>query len=255
MTATATPAILHYCWFGPRPLPASVRRYVSHWQRMMSECELVRWDESNFDVDAWPYARAAYAAGKFAFVSDVARLYALHERGGVYLDTDVEIRRPLTPLLDGKVVLGFEEGNYVATSTMIAPPHSRTIGDFLDSYAARPFRLPGGTFDLTTNVSRLTNMLETVGLKRDGSAQTLHWRGEPVTIMAQSALSPLDYPNGIDKSDASTFTIHHFEQSWSSAHGRVKTAARKALIATIGGQRVKRLRVAMQPSLPHKPGV
>ena len=39
----------------------------------MPDCEIREWNEQNFDVNAHPYTRAAYAAGKYAFVSDFAR--------------------------------------------------------------------------------------------------------------------------------------------------------------------------------------
>lgn len=43
----------------------------------------MRWDESNFPIDQYSYAKEAMQAGKMAFVSDVARIYALYEWGGV----------------------------------------------------------------------------------------------------------------------------------------------------------------------------
>jgi mannosyltransferase OCH1-like enzyme len=75
------------------------------------EFRINEWNERNFDVAGWTYAKQALNAGKFAFVSEVARLHALHERGGVYLDTDVEVKRTFDPLLDGSVVLGFGRGS------------------------------------------------------------------------------------------------------------------------------------------------
>ena len=47
-------------------------------------------------------AKEAYAAGKYAFVTDYVRLYALKTEGGVYMDTDVEILKPLDRFLDSK---------------------------------------------------------------------------------------------------------------------------------------------------------
>ena len=113
------PKVVHYCWFGGKQKPDDVERYIANWKAVLPDYEIREWNESNFDVSAWPYAQQALGAGKFAFVSDVARLYALYTHGGIYLDTDVEVRRSFDELLDGGTVLGFEEGNYVATSTII----------------------------------------------------------------------------------------------------------------------------------------
>ena len=51
----------------------------------------MRWDESNFDINFCAYTAEAYKVKKYAFVSDVARLQALYNFGGIYLDTDVEV--------------------------------------------------------------------------------------------------------------------------------------------------------------------
>lgn len=236
------PKVIHYCWFGGKPKPASVEGYLTNWHSVLPDFEVVEWNEHNFDVDAWPYAKQAWRSGKYAFVSDVARLHALYERGGVYLDTDVEVRRSFDPLLTGDVVLGFEEGHYIATSTIIAPPKSRLIGDFLEGYRHRDFLGADGQPDQTTNVQMLTSMLAERALRRDGSAQRLDWDGEAVSILERECFSPIDYPNGIDYTDARTFAVHHFGQSWAGLDVRTKSFLRKALIRLIGGQRLKRLR-------------
>lgn len=202
----------------------------------------MEWNEHNFDVGSWTYASEAHASGQYAFVSDVARLHALHEYGGIYLDTDVEVLRPFNDLLRGPVVLGFEEGEYVATSTMLAPPGSKLIGDFLHGYRSKSFFRNDGNPDKTTNVEVLTSMLENVGLKRDGSAQEISWFGEQVKVLDRKKFSPLDYPNGISHADETTYAIHHFGQSWGGPINKFKATARKTLIRLIGGTRVKRLR-------------
>lgn len=236
------PKFVHYCWFGGRPKPANVLEYIQNWQSMLPDYEIHEWNESNFDLDAWPYARQAWDAGKYAFVSDVARLHALHQLGGVYLDTDVEVRRPFDDLLDNPVVLGFEEGDYIATSTILAMPKSRLIGDFLASYQDRRFIHEDGNLDQTTNVEVLTSMLVGSGLSRDGKPQLVSWHGEQVMVVEQVKFSPLDYINGICKADATTYTVHHFGQSWNSSAGRIRASIRRALICLIGGNNLKKIR-------------
>ena len=45
------------------------------------------------------YVEKAYEDKKWAFVSDYFRLKVLYEMGGVYLDTDMELMKPLEPCL------------------------------------------------------------------------------------------------------------------------------------------------------------
>lgn len=236
------PKVVHYCWFGGKQKPDDVERYIANWKAVLPDYEIREWNEGNFDVSAWPYARQALGAGKFAFVSDVARLYALYTHGGIYLDTDVEVRRSFDELLDGGTVLGFEEGNYVATSTILAERGAALIGDFLDTYRSRSFLDPEGNADTTTNVEVLTSMLADAGLKLDGSPQLIQWKGQQVRVLDRVKLSPIDYPNGINYADETTYAIHHFGQSWAGRKTKAKSALRRALIGAVGGKNVKRLR-------------
>ena len=87
------PKIIHYCWFGGKPLPDEVKKYMETWKKYCPYYEITEWNESNFDVNQNQYCREAYEAGKWAFVSDYARLKILYDYGGIYMDTDMEVRR------------------------------------------------------------------------------------------------------------------------------------------------------------------
>jgi len=102
------PNKIHYCWFGKGTMPPSHLKYIRDWERIMPEFEIKRWDESNFDVSTNSYVKNAYEQGKFAFVSDYARLKALYEEGGFYLDTDVELFKPLNEFCKYNLVSGIE---------------------------------------------------------------------------------------------------------------------------------------------------
>ena len=91
--------VIHYCWFGGKPLPRSAEKCIASWKKFLPEFEIVRWDESNFDVNAIPYTREAYSAGKYAFVSDYARFWILYHNGGLYFDTDGEVINNLDDIL------------------------------------------------------------------------------------------------------------------------------------------------------------
>lgn len=48
-------------------------------------------------------------------MADYARLKILYEQGGIYMDTDVELLRPLDDLLAYPAFFGFQHNNEVAT--------------------------------------------------------------------------------------------------------------------------------------------
>jgi mannosyltransferase OCH1-like enzyme len=109
------PRVIHYCWFGGSPLPASVDRCLSSWRQFCPGYEIRYWDETSFPVDRCRFSLEAYAAGKWAFVSDYARLRIVFDHGGIYLDTDVELIAPLDRLLPHSAFFGFESRGAIAT--------------------------------------------------------------------------------------------------------------------------------------------
>ena len=94
------PKTLHYCWFGRNPKPELAVKCIDSWKRFCPDYEIVEWNEDNFDIDACPlYVRQAYAAKKWAFVTDYVRLKLIYEHGGIYMDTDVELKKKPDVLL------------------------------------------------------------------------------------------------------------------------------------------------------------
>ena len=88
------PKVIHYCWFGGNPKPELIVKCIESWRKYCPDYEIKEWNESNFDVNFCKFSADAYAAKKWAFVSDVARLKVVYDYGGIYMDTDVELRSP-----------------------------------------------------------------------------------------------------------------------------------------------------------------
>ena len=53
------PRIIHYCWFGGNPLDEKAEKCIQSWQRFFPDYEIVRWDESNFDINQIPFMKEA----------------------------------------------------------------------------------------------------------------------------------------------------------------------------------------------------
>ena len=102
------PKVIHYCWFGKKELPVKLKKCIDSWSREMSDYQIIKWDESNFDVESTKWTSQAYSEKKYAFVSDYVRLLVLYEYGGIYLDTDVMVKKSLTPFLKYNAFTGFE---------------------------------------------------------------------------------------------------------------------------------------------------
>lgn len=77
------PKILHYCWFGGNPKSELIEKCIESWKKYCPDFEIQEWNETNFDVQLCRYTEEAYEAKKWAFVSDVARLWVVYNRGGI----------------------------------------------------------------------------------------------------------------------------------------------------------------------------
>ncbi|MBR5027969.1 MAG: glycosyl transferase [Bacteroidales bacterium] len=167
------PKIIHYCWFGRGEMPEEAKKCIASWHKYMPDYEYKLWNEDNFDVDTVPYAREAYSAKKYAFVSDYVRLWALANTGGIYFDTDVEVLRPFDELLDHKAFAGFEGSKQspLGTCVMASEPNGEWIKEQLDNYKDRHFINDDGTLDLTTNVDFITYKMVEQGFVQNGMEQ------------------------------------------------------------------------------------
>lgn len=109
------PKKIHYIWFGGKPKPPLILDTIESWKRVLPDYEIIEWNEGNFDVTLHPWMEKMHRLGKFAFASDWARLYVLQQHGGIYLDTDVELKKPLDLFLGHGMFWGFEYDCYLAT--------------------------------------------------------------------------------------------------------------------------------------------
>lgn len=212
------PKTIHYCWFGRGPKPDLAKRCIESWKKFCPNYEIKEWNEDNFDLDMYPYTREAYDNRKFAFVTDVVRLYALYNEGGIYMDTDVEVLKPLDSLLGYKGVSGFEAESRIPTGLMAFEKGHPLVQELLDDYIGLHFVREDGTLDLTTNVTRITNVCNKHGFIPNGQLQTI----ADFTLLPQDYLCPKDYETKQVHLTDNTLCIHHFDGSWISKSSKLK---------------------------------
>ena len=94
------PKKIHYIWLSGDEKPEMIRKCLRSWERMAPDFEVREWSSRDFSFDTMPdFVREAYTEKKWAFVSDYLRLYLLFNHGGIYLDSDVYLKKPLDILL------------------------------------------------------------------------------------------------------------------------------------------------------------
>lgn len=206
------PKKIHYCWFGGNPLSELAKKCIDSWQKYCPDYEIIEWNEKNFDIESYRYAKEAYDVKKWAFVSDVARLYALVTCGGIYMDTDVELLKPLDHLLEYEALSGFEAKDRISTGLMACREKFPLFAELLADYDNRRFVDDEGNYDLTTNVKTITDICLKHGLLLNNQKQTV----EGFTLFPADYFCPKDYTTGKLNITENTYAIHHFDGSWLS---------------------------------------
>ena len=205
------PKRIHYCWFGRGDMSQLAIKCIDSWKKYLPDYEIKLWNEDNFDININKYVKQAYEAKKYAFVSDFARFYALYNEGGVYMDVDVEVLKPIDIFLKQEAFMGFESKVGVAPGLIVgSEKENNIIKEIMDGYLNREFIYPSGAYNYTTVVEYTTNILLKHGLVLDDSLQNV----KCITIYPKTYFCPLTYDSNKTDFTENTYTIHHFAASW-----------------------------------------
>lgn len=207
------PKIIHYCWFGNKEISQQNIEWIDTWKKYCPDYKIVRWDESNYDVNKNRYVKEAYEANKWAFISDYARMDILYNYGGIYLDVDVELISNIDDMLYEDAFICFETPKKVASGLGIgARKNSRIIKRFMDYYEGRSFFMEDGKMDLTPCPIHETKILKEIGLVNNGSYQVL----DGITVYPEKMLTGKSASTRRIKFTNYTRAIHHYDASWES---------------------------------------
>lgn len=234
-TGFGIPKVIHYCWFGGKPLPASAINCIESWKKYLQGYEIREWNETNFDISCCEYVKEAYAAKKWAFVSDYARFWILYKFGGLYFDTDVEVIKPLDDLVKAGPFMGCElstpatlsdsnelESDKVAPGLgLAANPGLGLYKEILDYYGGLHFDLD----HIETVVDHTTKILMRRGFKGDGTVECI----DGVYIYPPEYFCPMDQWTGKITTTPNTRSIHHYTATWQTPYSKFKSRLQKIL--------------------------
>jgi hypothetical protein len=169
------PKAIHYCRFGGGQKPKFMTECIDSWRKTNPAFEIVEWNEQNYDVRQCKYTEQAYDAGKFAFVSDLARLDILYRYGGIYLDTDVVLLRRLDELLYNKAFIAYNEWAVPNSAICGCEPSNEIFREMREDPRGHiEFLAPDGRHNLTNNSFYESKVLQKYGFKRDFTYQVIN---------------------------------------------------------------------------------
>lgn len=224
------PKVIHYCWFGGKPLPEDAKMYIESWKKYLPNYEIKEWNETNFDLNCCDYVKEAYQEKKWAFVSDYARLWIIYNYGGIYFDTDVELISSPEPIIENGAFLGCElnfekelSGDTNQTELVNpglsfgAEPKKEFYRELLNLYESQHFIDKNGDLNLETIVVKTTRLLKGHGFTGNDSIE----RVAGINIYSHEYFCPINYRTGRISVTEKTVSIHHYQESWLSALDKI----------------------------------
>lgn len=205
------PKIIHYCWFGGKPLPKLAKKCKASWEKFFPDFEIKEWNEQNYDINIAPYTQYCFEHELWAYLSDYVRLDVVEKEGGLYFDTDVEVVKRPTALLEScQAYFGWETHEYINTGLgFAAEAHHSAVKAMLKMYDGLVMN-GEYMYEKMKGCPQLnTKALLPFGLKQDGSQQNVC----DAQILPIDYLCPFTDATGeLDKTQ-NTISIHWFSKS------------------------------------------
>ena len=222
------PKIIHYCWFGGKPLTPLAQKCITSWQRVMPDYEIKRWDENNYDFQKNKFMANAYKQKKWGFVPDYARLDIIYNYGGIYFDTDVEALKPFDEFLKYPAFCGFESKHFINFGHGFgAEKNNKVIKELMQPYENMDFKISDKIIKqvaLYTKISveewskngliispflQTYNLTNKYGLIQNNKRQSL----AGIEVFPSSYFAPKNNVNLPIKTDTA-YSVHWYAASW-----------------------------------------
>ena len=218
--------VIHYCWFGPKPISKLAKKCMKSWKEFLPDYEIKLWNEDNFDFNQNIFVKQAYEMGKWAFVSDYARLKALSKYGGVYFDTDMEILKDITNILQNDVFMGIEDSGLVNAAVIGAyGPHNEFIDEMIKIYDSLEFFDIKNIYNYTIP-SLVTKRLMDYGLNKN-STEVQKLNDGKITVYPRDYIYPLSYDYQDNRYTENSCMVHRYDATWASKPEKVKLFFRR----------------------------
>lgn len=205
------PKIIHYCWFGRGEKTPLMIKCIKSWKKFCPDFKIIEWNEDNFDINSTLWTKQAYETNKYAFVADYVRIYALKKYGGIYMDTDQELIKPITPFLAHNMFLGFMDCQ-ISAGIIGACASTQILSEIFDYYQDREFIIQDKQ-DLTPNTEWMTEIFVSHGLKIEDKQQEI---GGGVVVYPRTYFCPTSCVSIKKDYSSDTVSIHHWAMSWRS---------------------------------------
>ena len=208
--AEVIPKIIHNAWFGRGEKADHFKRCMDTWRVIHPDWQYIEMNEDTLPAHLMQSAYIKSVLGRREFVkaTELARLYALWKFGGVYLDADVELIKPLDSLLGENFFIGRESAQVINGAVIGSVAGEMSVFDgavinyLLDAF---PLQSDGR---LTANYYGPIYLTQKLNVWLAG--------GDEATVLTPDFFYPYDSEQTL--ADAvitpKTVAIHHWAKSW-----------------------------------------
>lgn len=240
------PKIIHYCWFGGKPLSAMAEECIKSWKKVLPDYEIKRWDESNFDFSSCEFALKAYENKKWAFVADYFRAWVLYNYGGIYLDTDVKAIKSYDGFLNDGFFVGFEEVDLLEADTMGCEKNHPFAKAILDTFYTTKFEVTEDN-NFYTMPKRVTDAF--IKLYKPKRFYDKHIKFKDISLYPKIFFSPINFSTKKYSKSKKTYSVHLFNGSWLNSKTKpvnsfkfgLKRSIKKTLYVLLGYEATRKI--------------
>lgn len=222
---------IHYIWLGTKEVPERYSAYIESWRKLHPDWEIKRWNQDNFDCNCNSWIKTAIEQRKWSLASDVMRIYILLNHGGVYLDTDMELIKPLDDLVaENDFFIGYETDLWFGTAILAAKKGHRVMLEALQRYLV-PIRKIDNHSNMLTVLNFAASVKRLYNIKLDGKTKELDDNGK---LFSRDYFFPKHYIIRKAIIYENTITIHHYSSAWFSKGKRIGIYVAKVVVLIMG---------------------
>ena len=224
---------IHYIWLGGKEITEKQQTFILGWRELHPDWEIVKWNEENFDCESNSWVKAAIEQKNWSLAADVIRSYVLLNYGGVYLDTDIVLFKPLNALIaENDFFIGYESDFWFGSAVLGSKKGHRLIREVHERYFAPCETINSGSNMLTVlnfaaPVKRLYNH------KLDGKTKKIQ---DNVLLLSSEYFYPKNYITHRINITDNTIALHHLSSNWHSSGKRIGRKFAKFFWLILGKQ-------------------